>query len=83
MSCCLYVMESMKLLFTLDKNYLPQLHVVLTSLRFNNPGESFDIYLMHRGLQDEDLERLNAAVRRMIGSLRQLLLTKPWLHMHQ
>ena len=58
MSCCLYVMESMKLLFTLDKNYLPQLHVVLTSLRFNNPGESFDIYLMHRGLQDEDLETI-------------------------
>lgn len=58
MSCCLYAMEPIKLLFTLDKNYLPQLHVVLTSLRFNNPGETFDIYMMHRGLAEDDLETI-------------------------
>ncbi len=51
-------MEPIKLLFTLDQNYLPQLQVVLTSLRLNNPGEQFDIYLMHRGLTSEDLTLL-------------------------
>lgn len=48
-------MDRINLLFTLDSNYLPQLNVVLTSLRFNNPGEKFHIYLMHRSLAQTEL----------------------------
>lgn len=48
-------MDKINLLFTLDSNYLPQLNVVLTSLRFNNPGEAFHIYLMHRSLAQTEL----------------------------
>lgn len=48
-------MEPIKLLFTLDANYLPQLQVVLTSLSLNNPGETFRIFLMHRGLTQSEV----------------------------
>lgn len=54
-------MEPSTLLFTLDANYLPQLHVLLTSIRLNNPGETFRIFLMHRGLTQSEL--LQAARR--------------------
>ena len=54
-------MEPITLLFTLDANYLPQLHVLLTSIRLNNPGETFRIFLMHRGLTQSEL--LQAACR--------------------
>lgn len=34
-------MNRINLLFTLDSNYLPRLHVVLTSIRLNNQDEDF------------------------------------------
>ena len=48
-------MEPITLLFTLDANYLPQLQVVLTSVRLNNPGETFRVFLMHRGLTQSEV----------------------------
>lgn len=48
-------MDKINLLFTLDANYLPRLHVVLTSIRMGNPGETFHVYLMHRGLLQTEL----------------------------
>lgn len=53
----------MNILVTLDRNYLQPLRVMLGSLYLNNPGETFDIYLVGDGLQPEDwadLERLCA-----------------------
>lgn len=53
----------MNILVTLDRNYLQPLRVMLGSLYLNNPGETFDIYLVGDGLQAEDwadLERLCA-----------------------
>ena len=32
-------MDTIRLLVSLDRNYLPQLRVLLTSIRLNNPGE--------------------------------------------
>lgn len=52
-------MNSIRLLFALDANYLPQLRVLLTSVDINNAGEHFDIYLMHSGLPCGELERLS------------------------
>ena len=44
-------MDTIDLLFTLlDSRYLPQLEVLLTSLYINNPGETFNIYLIHKGI---------------------------------
>ena len=49
-------MDTITLLTTLDKNYLPQLQVLLTSLAVNNPGEKIELVLLHSGIPDEALE---------------------------
>ena len=48
-------MDRMRILVTLNENYLPQLHVLLTSLWVNNPGEEIELYLMHRSIPAEKL----------------------------
>lgn len=48
----------MELLVTVDKKYLPPLQVMLTSLYINNPGEDLEIYLIHSGLREEEMEPL-------------------------
>ncbi len=49
----------MNLLVTLDENYYPQLQVMLSSLRINNPGERFSLYLFHSGLTEQILEQID------------------------
>lgn len=51
-------MNRINLLFTLDANYLPRLHVVLTSIRLNNQDEDFCVYLMHRSLSRSELDEV-------------------------
>ena len=51
-------MDRIQLLCALDANYLPPLRVLLTSIRLNNPGETFGLYLMHSGLPECELEGL-------------------------
>ncbi len=51
-------MDRIQLLCALDENYLPQLRVLLTSIRLNNPGEAFGLWLMHSGLPERELVRL-------------------------
>lgn len=57
-------MDEIVLLTTLDRNYLPQLQVLLTSLAVNNPGETFRLYLLHSGIPEPDLD----GVRRQCGA---------------
>ena len=52
-----------RLLVTLDQNYLPQLHVLLTSVAVNNPSESLEIYLMHRGIPAQELDKVDKQCR--------------------
>jgi len=35
----------LNILLTLDRNYLPALRVLLTSIFLNNPGEALDVYI--------------------------------------
>ena len=51
-------MEAIRILVTLDQNYLPQLRVLLTSMRVNNPGEAVELYLMHSALSDAAIESI-------------------------
>ena len=53
-------MDTIRLLFALDANYLPQLRTLLTSIDINNPGERFELHVMHSGLPEEELARLAA-----------------------
>ena len=45
-------MDPISILVSLDQNYLPQLQVLLTSLDQNNPGERFNLYLLHSGIPE-------------------------------
>lgn len=57
--------EPIVLLTTLNENYLPQLRVLLTSILLNNPGEHFQLYLIHRSFSSQQLEALSAQCRRL------------------
>ena len=48
-------MDAISILSALDEHYLPQLRVLLTSLRLNEPSRSVDLYLLHSTLSEEDL----------------------------
>lgn len=50
--------STMDLLVSLDKNYLPQLRVLLTSFHLNNRGVSFRVFLLHREIPENTLEQL-------------------------
>ena len=49
----------MNILVTLDQNYFPQLQVMLTSLKLNNLGEQFSLYLLHNHLPEPMLEAVD------------------------
>lgn len=55
----------MELLVTVDKNYIPPLQVMLTSLHMNNPGEDVELYLLHSKLQEKELEPLEKQCGRL------------------
>lgn len=46
------------LLLTLDENYINQMKVLMTSIYISNPGEIFNIYLIHSGISNEKLDAL-------------------------
>ena len=57
-------MEKINLLTALDKNYLPQLNVLMTSADLNNPGTQFDLYLLHSGLSEAEIESVRRSAER-------------------
>lgn len=50
--------DKLDILVTLDENYLNPLKVMLTSIYFNNPNESFNIWLIHEIIPKEKLDNL-------------------------
>lgn len=48
--------DRIQILTTLNETYLPRLQVLLTSIRASQPEEAADIWLMHSGIPQEDLE---------------------------
>ena len=47
--------QDVNILVTLDKNYIPQLNVMLSSLIYSNPQCRFTVYLLHSSIEDKDL----------------------------
>ncbi len=58
------------LLVTLDQNYLPQLRVMLLSLRANNPGLGCRVFLLHRSIPEEEIAALSEDLTRIDISLQ-------------
>ena len=57
------------LLVTLDENYLDQLRVLITSIYISNPGEIFNIYLIHSGIDPHKLEILESRLEKFSYTL--------------
>lgn len=51
--------NTISLLTTLNQNYLPQLQVLLTSLHVNSSAEKIVLYLLHSGIPEAALGKLN------------------------
>ena len=54
--------EPMNILVTLDRNYLPPLQTMLRSMMRSNPGNRFELYILHSSLTDEDIRCLEQAL---------------------
>lgn len=52
----------MNILVTLNSNYIAPLKVMLWSLFFNNPDQSFHIYLIHSSITEDELDELRRYV---------------------
>lgn len=50
------------LLVTLNSGYLHQLNVMLHSVVRSNPGEQFQVYVLHSSLTDEELDKTRAVL---------------------
>ena len=57
-------MDTIPILTTLDKNYLPQLQVLLCSLHVNNPADSFSLWLLHSDIEEKEFSGLRSQCER-------------------
>lgn len=68
----------MNILLTLDRNYLPPMQVLLASLFINNPGESFDIYVVADGFTPEDHAHVISLCARFQARYHPLTIDEAW-----
>ena len=49
----------MNILITINKKYIKQVNILLNSIQYSNTKENFDIYILHRDLEESDLKIIN------------------------
>ena len=49
----------MNILITINKKYIKQVNILLNSIQYSNTKENFDIYILHRDLEEADLKIIN------------------------
>ena len=49
----------MNILITINKKYIKQVNILLNSIQYSNTKESFNIYVLHRDLEESDLKIIN------------------------
>lgn len=52
----------MNILVTINKTYVKQLNVLLNSIQYSNENEKFDIYILHRDLNDSDIKKIGESL---------------------
>lgn len=45
----------MNILITINKSYAKQLNVLLNSIQYSNPKEKFEVYILHKDLEEKDI----------------------------
>ena len=48
----------MNILIAINKGYVNQVNVLLNSIQDTNPDEAFDVYVLHRNLEQKDIEKI-------------------------
>ena len=61
--------ETMNILLTLDRNYLPALPALLKSLFLNNPKEQIHVYLVHDAMTPDEWEPAHRLCARHLAKL--------------
>lgn len=56
------IQETIDLLVTIDENYIQPLRVLLFSLKQTNPGQKFDVWLLHANIRPTALQTLTTFV---------------------
>lgn len=54
----------MNILVTVNKKYVNQLNIMLNSIQYTNPEERFDIYVLHKNLNQEDILEIGKILNR-------------------
>ena len=49
----------MNILITINKKYIKQVNILLNSIQYSNTKEYFDVYVLHRDLEETDLKAIN------------------------
>ena len=49
----------MNILITINKKYVKQINILLNSIQYSNTKEYFDVYVLHRDLEETDLKAIN------------------------
>ncbi len=49
----------MNILITINKKYVKQVNILLNSIQYSNAKENFNIYVLHRDLEESDLKIIN------------------------
>ena len=52
----------MNILVSVNSKYVNQLNILLNSIKYSNKEEKFDIFILHRNLNDEDKEKIVEAL---------------------
>lgn len=68
----------LNILLTLDRNYLPALRVLLTSIFLNNPDEALDIYIAQDGFIPEDHDDIRALCTRFHAVYHSIDIDESW-----
>ena len=48
----------MNILVAINKKYVRQLNILLNSIGYSNKKEKFNVYILHRNLDKEDMENV-------------------------
>lgn len=68
----------LNILLTLDRNYLPPLRVLLTSMFVSNPGELFDVYIAQDGFTAEDHESIRRLCEGFHAAYHPIEIDETW-----
>lgn len=66
----------MNILVTINKKYKEKLNILLNSIKYSNPNEKFDIYILHKNLGKQDIETIKMGLDKERFSINAIKIPK-------